>query len=394
MHILALVLVLFSVPVHARPLAPALHRAALDALVDATARTHCTPGAFVLVRTPRESYTRAYGRSALQGGRPVTADDHVRIGSNTKTMTGTLILKLAEEGRIGLDEPISKYRKGVPNGDRITISQLLRMRSGLPNYTVPLAFNVALDRDPHRVWTPAELLAGPLARPPDFAPDAKYAYSNTNTALLGVLAEQLTGRPLHELFRERLFAPLGLTHTALPPLESEALPEPHPRGYKFGSNVEALQPFSPARVAAMRAGQLPPKDWTDSNPSWAWAAGSAYSTAGEMAAWVEALAGGRLLGAGMQRRRLASLMSTNPADPAAVQYGWALAKMGPVLGHTGELPGYNTFMGHDPVTGTTIVTWTNLNESPAGTLPAVDMARRIIGLLYGGGLEVGAPSAQ
>lgn len=394
MHILALALVLLCVPVHAETRAPALDRAALDALVSATARTHCVPGAFVLVRTPRESYARAYGSSALHGGRPVTADDHVRIGSNTKTMTGTLILMLAEEGRIGLDDPIAKYRAGVPNGDRITISQLLRMRSGLPNYSEPLAFNVSLDRDPNRVWTPEELLAGPLARQPDFAPDAKYAYSNTNTALLGLLAEQLTGRRLHDLFRERLFAPLGLTHTALPPLESGALPEPHPRGYQFASNVEGLKPRSPARVAAMRAGQLPPKDWTDANPSWAWSAGAAHSTAGEMATWVEALARGRLLGAAMQRRRMASLMSTNPADPAAVQYGWALAKMGPVLGHTGELPGFNTFMGHDPVTGTTIVTWTNLNESPAGTLPAVDLAKRIIGLLYGGGLRVGAPSAQ
>lgn len=394
MHILALVLLLISVPVQAETRAPALDRAALDALVNATARLHCAPGAFVLVRTPRESYSYAYGSSALQGGRPVTAADHVRIGSNTKTMTGTLILKLAEEGKIGLDDPISKYRKGVPNGDRITISQLLRMRSGLPNYTEPLAFNIALDRYPQRVWTPEELLAGPLSRQPDFAPDEKYAYSNTNTALLGVLAEQLTGRTLPDLFRDRLFAPLGLTHTALPPLDSAALPEPHPRGYKFASNVEALKPLTPARVAAMRAGQLPPKDWTDANPSWAWAAGSAHSTAGEMATWVEALVKGRLLGAEMQRRRLASLRSTNPADPAAVQYGWSIAKMGPVLGHTGELPGYNTFMGHDPVTGTTIVTWTNLNEAPDGTLPAVDTARRIIGLLYGGSLKVAAPSAQ
>ena len=117
-------------------------------------------GAAVLVRSPElGDWATTMGTRTWHGTEPVTLDDHVRIGSNTKTMTATVILQLVDEGRIGLDDPVSRYRPDVPNGEDITIAQLLDMSSGLANYTEDLALNEQRDSNPGLVWSPEELLA-------------------------------------------------------------------------------------------------------------------------------------------------------------------------------------------------------------------------------------------
>jgi D-alanyl-D-alanine carboxypeptidase len=134
--------------------------------------------------------------------------------------------------------------------------------------------------------------------------------------------------------------------------------------------------------AAARAGTLAPGDQTSANPSWGWAAGAGISTANDLATWVEALVGGKLLNASLQARRLASVVPIDPSNSNSASYGWAIAKFGNLYGHTGELPGYNAFMGHDPVNGVTLVVWANLAPSVDGRDPATTIARELIGLLY------------
>ena len=72
----------------------------------------------------------------------------------------------------------------------------------------------------------------------------------------------------------------------------------------------------------------------------------------------------------------------DPNNPNSAGYGWGIAKFGNLYGHTGELPGYNSFMGHDPVNGVTLVVWTNLAPTVDGSDPATTIARELIGLLY------------
>ena len=184
----------------------------------------------------------------------------------------------------------------------------------------------------------------------------------------------------------RIFTPLGLRNTHLPPRTSNALPVPYPNGYQFGSNVEtmATQVLPPDQQAAARAGILKPLDATHDNPSWGWTAGAGISTAEDLARYAQALVGGGLLNDAMQRHRLASIRPINPADPKSPGYGLALAQFGPVFGHTGELPGYNSFMGHDPRRRITIIVWSSLAAAPDGRAPAVEMAKAIIGHLYSG----------
>ena len=112
-----------------------IDQAALQALVDTTIKELLIPGAVVLLRTPQGDFTAASGTTELVTRNRPGADTHFRIASNTKTMTAAVILQLAQEGKLRFSDSVSKYVPGVPNGDNITIAQLLEMRSGLYNYT-------------------------------------------------------------------------------------------------------------------------------------------------------------------------------------------------------------------------------------------------------------------
>jgi CubicO group peptidase (beta-lactamase class C family) len=142
-----------------------IDQAALQTLVDTTIKELLIPGAVVLLRTPQGEFTAAYGTTQLGARNRPGSNTHFRIASNTKTMTATVILQLAQEGKLRLSDPVSKYVPGVPNGDNITIAELLEMRSGLYNYTNAPELSASIDRDPTKVWTPQELLAVAFARP-------------------------------------------------------------------------------------------------------------------------------------------------------------------------------------------------------------------------------------
>ncbi|CAN5264555.1 serine hydrolase domain-containing protein [soil metagenome] len=361
-----------------------IDRGALQSTLDGLAREMMVPGAAVLLRTPEGEFVAIYGQRGLDDPTPVTIKDHVRIGSNTKTWTGTVILQLVEEGKIGLRDPVSKFRSDVPNGDNITIEQLLNMRSGLFNYSTTFALNDALDKTPQRAWQPEELLAMAYPIPPYFKPGEGYHYSNTNTVLLGLIAEKIDGKPLEKIFQDRIFGPLGLKDTLLPAKTSNSIPNPHPRGYMYTDNVMTLATNAiPADLqVAARKGSLKPNDQTDANPSWGWSAGAGISTAGDLATYVEALTTGKLLKPEMQAVRMQSPRPQSADNPAGALYGLAIAQFGPLFGHTGELPGFNTFMGSDPVNKVTLIVWTNLAPAADGRDPATTIARALLAQVY------------
>jgi D-alanyl-D-alanine carboxypeptidase len=367
------------------PLLP-IDQAALQATVDATARSLLVPGAVVLVRTPQGEFRVTYGSTELGGTTSPGPDSHFRIGSVTKSMTAAVILQLAQAGMLSLDDPVAKYRAGVPNGDHVSIAQLLRMRSGLYNYTADPDFWPALEREPMRVWTPDELLAIALDHQnPD---TGGFDYCNTNTVLLGLIAEQLDHKPLAEIFRDRLFDPLGMADTMLPDPDSAAIPAPRARGYVYASLLYVFLgvPY-PAEIRdAAKAGTLAPGDFTDLNPSWAWAAGGVVSTASDLATWIEALVGGKLLDEGYQRMWRESLLPTDPSQPDGLKYGYGIVEfpVGPskILFHNGELPGYNTFAGYDPDNRVTLVAWASLPVSVDDRAPAETILASVLPQIY------------
>lgn len=316
----------------------------LDAAIVGAMKRDNIPGAIVGVWMPgRGDYVKAFGTADTASGTPMKSDLFMRIGSVTKTFTVTAVLQLVDEGRIALDDPISKYVDGVPGGDRITLRQLASMRSGLFNYTEDEKFLAALRADPQREFTPRQLLGYALAHPANFAPGAKWEYSNTNTILLGLLLEEMSGQPLDGYLRQHVFDPLKLKDTSLP--SGTAFPEPHADGYTG---------FSPNGAVT---------NATDWNPSWAWAAGSAVSTLEDLHAWVPALVDGRLLTPATQAQR----MRTEPVGVPGISYGLGIADVNGWLGHNGELPGYETIAAQLPQDRTTMVIMINSDMDQGGS---------------------------
>ncbi len=344
-----------------------IDRAALQAMVDKTARELLIPGVVVVLRTPQGEFAVTYGTTLLGAKKPPTADTYFRAASNTKTMTSAVILQLAQESKLSLDDPVSKYVSRVPNGDKITLAELLEMRSGLYNYTDGPEISASVDHDPARVWTAAELLAIAFAHPPNAPPGTAFEYNNTNYLLLSLAAEKVDGKPLAQSMQDRLFGPLHLQHTLFPAPSVNALPTPYSHGYLYGSASVAMvgtPPYSPEVQAAARAGILLPKDYTDVNHSFVEGAGAVISTATDLATWIDALVAGRVLNAAYQRRWLDSLQLEDPSKPKGQKYGYGITQIswGPntIYFHGGETPGYNSFMGHDLKNDVTLVVWTNL----------------------------------
>ncbi len=328
------------------------------------------PGAVVFLRTPQGEFVAASGTTLLGATIPPTAVTHFRIASNTKTMTAALILLLAQEGKLSLADSVSKYVPGVPNGDKITVAQLLEMRSGLYNYTNDPKLSESMDTDQAKIWTPEEVLAIAFAHPLNAEPDQEFEYNNTNYALLGVIAEKVDGKPLAQAMQDRLFGPLGMQNTMIPANTVNTIPEPYSHGYLYGSSRVALvgdRPYSPEFQANARAGTIQPTDFTDLNHSFATAAGGAISTADDLATWVKALVGGRVLDAETHRLWLNSLQLENPDNPKGQKYGYGIAQVswGPnsVYFHGGETPGYNSKISYDPASDMTLIVWTNLAVS-------------------------------
>lgn len=372
----------------ATPAADPSYAAALESQIPEVMTQNAIPGVVVKILSPSKGdWTATFGTAELGSDVPMSLDDAFRIGSNTKTMTSTVILQLVEEGLLALDDPISDFRPDVPGGEDITIAQLSEMRSGLYSYSFDPGFNAALDRDPQKAWTPDELLSIAFAHPANFAPGAQYDYSNTNIVLLGLVIEELTGMSASDAFRQRIFEPLGMTHTLLPEPSDSSIPSPHAQGYQFGTNAETIDSYAvpAARLPAALEGTLAPLDQTDANPSWAWTAGGAISTPDDLAVYVKALVGGGLLDAETQKLRLASVQPTVAGQPDGVGYGLGIAQFAPgILGHDGQLPGYSSFMVYNANTQDTIIVAANLSASPVdGETAAVVVAKTIIATLYG-----------
>jgi D-alanyl-D-alanine carboxypeptidase len=304
---------------------------------------------------------------------------------------------LAQDGKLKFSDPVSDYVPNVPNGENITVAMLLKMRSGLYGYSGDPALATVMDADPGKAWTPQEVLDIAFRHPPQFAPDASYEYSNTNYALLGLVAEKVGGHPLAEQFAERLFGPVGLTQTSLPAADDTSMPAPYSHGYMYGGSFYALadDPYPADMQAAARAGTLQPTDYTHQNASYATAAGGAISTADDLATWMKALVTGKVFNADYHQQWMASLQAEEPGVRDGQQYGYGITyqRFGPnaaMFYHGGELPGFNSFMGYDPDNDVTLVIWTNLTLSPDGNTTAQAMLSTFLDEIYAG-LSLASP---
>ncbi|WP_223585516.1 serine hydrolase [Microbacterium sp. OVT16B] len=309
----------------------------LDAIIEDAVTTQKLPGAIVAVWSPEGDYVTAAGYADVDKKTTLTTDVNHRIGSVTKTFTVTALLRLVDAGDASLDDPISTYVDGVPEGDRITLRHLAGMRSGLADYSQNEEWQMSLLEDPRQPVTPQSLLDVVKDEPLHFEPCSQVEYVNTNTILIGLAIEKITGQPLADVVKTEVTDPLGMDHTFLP--TGNEFPSPHAEGY-------TNQTLDGAATTA-----------TDWNPSWGWAAGAMISTLDDLKIWVPALAKGELLSPEIQKERL----DVTPMAPGAEDagYGLGIFKINGWIGHNGSLPGYKTVTIYLPEKEMTLVVMVN-----------------------------------
>jgi D-alanyl-D-alanine carboxypeptidase len=316
------------------------------------------PGAVLMVKTPEWTYLNSKGVSDIESKTPLRCDSPFEIGSNTKMMTATVVMQLAEEGRLSLDDPLSRHLPDlaaqIPHGDKITLRQLASHTSGIFSYTdnatdgTPGIMEGALGDASmlKKGYTPAQLVKFAIDHgKPGFEPgeSGKWAYSNTGFILLGMIIEKLDGEPLDKIFERRIFKPAGMQHTQFwngVPEDEFGLPKAY---FKAPYTFETSQ-------------------W---NMSQGWAAGAVISTPDDMARFMRALAEGRLFRKAETFEKM--INGGGPADYPFLTYGIGIGgKSGGAFGHGGQTLGFQSDVGIFPKEDVVVILWTNVANSLAG----------------------------
>lgn len=324
------------------------------------------PGVVVSwIRDGGEPVTVAKGRAGGNAGDaavPMEPGTRFLAGSVGKTFVAATVLSLVAEGRIGLDQPISRWLgdsewfPGLPNGDEISVRMLLSHTSGLPDHVGLPAFAESASArwaaDANFAFTPEELVGFILDRGPLFEPGAGYAYSDANYILLGLVIERVTGRGFYDVLAERFLEPLELGNTT--PATSRRI-----SGLATGHNPRGLFGLPEVMVRDGALAVSPANEWTG---------GGLVSTAPDLARWMEALAMGRTE-IGAEGYRL--MREGAPADSeGAYGLGLSLGRGGgePVEGHDGYFPGYRSRVAWFPERNLAVAVLSNLDTVDPGGL--------------------------
>lgn len=295
------------------------------------------PGISAGIWTPTSSWTRTLGRATVNPDLNLNFDQNFCWRSATKSFTVTLILLLVQNKTLRLEDPISRFVPGVPNGEQITLANLADMSSGLFEYTRTQEFVDKLTADPLRYYSVQELLLPALARGTHFAPGSQYEYCNTNTLLLGLVVEAATGQTFASFLQSQILNPLAMSHTYFP--EGPDLPEPATKGYVFDG-----ADFIHIRVTN----------------SGLWAAGAMAGTLSDARIWAQALSTGSLISPELQQLRKQGRPASN--GPIYDTYGLGMGQVQGWYGHTGEGAGYAVGLFGEPISNSQIVILINASN--------------------------------
>jgi D-alanyl-D-alanine carboxypeptidase len=334
----------------------------LQKKLDAKREEYSLRGIAASVAFPDGSrWSGASGLADTEPQRPMRADTPMPIASVTKPLIAALTVALAREGRLSLDDRLSRWVPGYPNARNITLRQLLNHTSGLFNVDENDAYGEALLRQRSRAWTPSMVLR--YVRKPYGPPGGGWHYSDTNYTLIGLVLERASGtsvaRALHRLVLDRH----GLRHAALQP--EEPAPPGSARGYDpIGPPAPPPGRYVPFRSAA----------------SAEWTAAGVVATAPEVATWGRALFAGRVV----DRSGLREMLRLTPTGEVGyTKYGLGVAQRHivdrDVVGASGRFWGFNSELWHDPATRATVaVLWndTLLLRSPDAADALLETVRR------------------
>lgn len=324
----------------------------------------------------RTVFARGYGWKVLGESAPVQPNTEFHIASVTKEFTAAAILQLIQQGRLRLDDKLSKFFPTFPGGDRVTVRELLNHTSGIHNYT-EFGWKVWTLIELTHHHTTAEWVRHIEQQHPlyDFPPGTAWHYTNSGFYLLGAIVEKLSGMSLHDYFAKYLFDPLDLTRTAIDSGSDSATGPDGAEGYLGGGKAGSFKPIPWY------------EDFSMSNPG---GAGALRSTADDMTTWTNALFSGRVFDprlfeamitpARLLDGKMASARRVNmPSSEPGGDYGFGI-RIGrldgqPEIGHEGDIPGFQAAVYTYPQQGFTVVVLANTNDS------AFDLEKAIAKLL-------------
>src|SRR5271167_1331877 len=324
-------------------LAPEL-RTDIDNVVNSVLTTTGVPSAsLAVVKDGKIAYVQAYGYARLDSHTPARPEMRYSIGSISKQFTAAAILMLAEEGKLSLDDPASKYVSGLTRGNEVTIRELLSHTSGYQDYW-PQDYVMPMMLKP---VTPEQILDRWGHIPLDFDPGTKWQYSNTNYVIAGVIVEKVSGMPLWTLLGKRVFTPLGMT--TITDTNENALPATDPGGYfRY-----ALGPLHPA-----------PKE----GKGWMFAAGELAMTAADLAKWNISIINQTVLKpASYMEMETVVLLRNGAPTRYGLGVGVSMVNGHRVLEHGGEVSGFtaeNMVLPDDKIA---IVVLTNQDAAEAAS---------------------------
>jgi D-alanyl-D-alanine carboxypeptidase len=332
-------------------------RAAIDSVANAAVAAGELPGLAVGVWAEgRPVHVRGYGLAVVDGAVAVTDSTAFRIGSIAKQMTAAAVLRLEEQGRLSLSDPVARHVPGVPSHwEGVTLGHLLTHTGGVPSYTDQAEWQ----RGFGDTLTVDELIGMVRDLPLDFEPGTRWAYSNTGYLLLGPVIERVSGRTYARYVAEELTGPLGLRETGAC---REGAPgaatgyRPGPDGFVPAASNQVGGPFADGDLCA---------------------------SVRDLLRWTEALAEGRVVSPATYRR-----MTTRARldDGREVHYGYGfdllhLDGVGPVAEHGGGVPGFRAHLAHYPGQGVTIAVLTNRGTNTAQVVKETIARRLFVELL-------------
>jgi CubicO group peptidase (beta-lactamase class C family) len=299
------------------------------------------------------AYAQAYGSAKLDPNVSATPDMQYGIGSISKQFTAGCILLLQQEGKLKLDDPVSKYVPGLTRGNEVTIRQILSHTSGYqdfwPQDYVPPAMAKPI--------TPQAILDHWAKRPLDFEPGTQWQYSNTNFEIAALIIEKASGKPFYQFVRARILDPLGITSAV---------------------DFDAKGPTSVQPVGYMRYGLGPLHPAISTGPGWMYGAGELAMTASDLAKWDIAMINQSLLKPESYRQ-----METTVLLRSGVSADYGLGVDVEMSGghrtieHSGEVAGFTAENIVYPDDSAAVVVFTNQDAAPASSLIAEGIARTL-----------------
>ncbi len=301
------------------------------------------PGVTLAVILPDETViSLAAGLADTESGRAMKADDLMFSGSIGKTYVMALVMQLAQEKKLALDDPLKKYLgteswfPRLANADSISLRMLLNHTAGLPEYVQEESFWAEVKAHPDRVWSGAQRLAYILDKPGLHEAGKGWSYADSHYILLGMVIEKLAGQDYYRELQRRLLQPFRLERTL--PADRRVLPGLIP-GY---SRLGAPFSFSGRIIDAQGRYRF--------NPQVEWTGGGLLSNAVELARWARILYSGRAFPVAWLGEVLQGVKTDTTYRYGLATIIWSSVS-GPVYGHTGFVPGYNAVMAYAPVSG-------------------------------------------